>query len=145
MSADLRRRRFIQIVPLAGVAGATGLLAACSDKPADPPAPAPAPAPAPEPAPATPAEAAPTPEAAPAATGSLPMLDESDPTAQSLAYVADNSRVDRARHPNFNPDQNCANCALYQGATGSEAGGCPLFAGKWVAAAGWCTAWARRG
>lgn len=142
MSADLRRRRFIQIVPLAGVAGATGLLAACSDKPADPPAPAPAPAPEPAPAPA---EAAPAPEAAPATTGSLPMLDESDPTAQSLAYVADNSRVDRARHPNFNPDQNCANCALYQGAPGSEAGGCPLFAGKWVAAPGWCTAWARRG
>jgi hypothetical protein len=144
MSADLRRRRFIQIVPLAGVAGATGLLAACSDKPADPPAPPPAPAAEPAPAPAT--EPAPAPAAeAPATAGGLPMLDESDPTAQSLAYVADNGRVDRARHPNFNPDQNCANCALYQGAPGSEAGSCPLFAGKWVAAPGWCTAWARRG
>lgn len=145
MSADLRRRRFIQIVPLAGVAGATGLLAACSDKAADPPAPAPAPAPEPAPAPAPAAEPTPATEAAPATTGSLPMLDESDPTAQSLAYVADNGRVDRSRHPNFNPEQNCANCALYQGASGSAAGGCPLFAGKWVAAAGWCTAWARRG
>jgi hypothetical protein len=137
MFQELRRRRFIQILPFAGV----GLLAACSDAPAPPPAaPAPAPAPEPAPAPAPAAEpAAPVDTAAPGA-----MVDESDPTAQGLAYVADNSRVDRTRHATFTPDQNCANCALYQGAAGSEAGGCPLFAGRQVAAAGWCTAWARK-
>ncbi len=152
MSAELRRRRFIQIMPVAGA----GLLAACSDKPAEAPAaapapPAPAPAPAPTPATETASAAAPAPAptamapAAPPAGGSLPMLDEADPTAKAMAYVADNSRVDRARHPGFTPEQKCSNCALYQGAAGSQAGGCPLFAGKWVAAAGWCTAWARRG
>lgn len=72
------------------------------------------------------------------------MLDESSPNAQSLAYVADNRRVDAARHPNFAPDQNCANCALFQAPAGAEAGGCPLFAGHWVAAAGWCSAWVKR-
>jgi hypothetical protein len=134
MSVPCHRRRFIQILPLAGA----GLLAACSDKPAPTPAPAPAPAPVPaEPPP--PAAEAPT-----QAADALPMVDEADPTAQSLSYVADNTRVDRVRHPTFSPEQNCANCALYQGAAGAQAGGCPLFAGKWVAAEGWCSAWARR-
>jgi hypothetical protein len=73
------------------------------------------------------------------------MLDEKAPNAQALAYVADNSRVDAARYPNFKPEQRCANCALFQAPPGAQAGGCPLFAGYQVAAAGWCSAWARRG
>ncbi len=116
MTTELRRRRFIQIVPVAGA----GLLAACSDQPAPAPAPAPAAAPAPAQAAAPAPEPAPAPTAAaPAAPGGpLPMLDEADPTAQSLGYVADNSRVDRNRHASFKPDQSCSNCALYQGAAG---------------------------
>lgn len=142
MTHGLDRRRFIQILPVAG----TGLLAACSDKPAEAPAAAPAPAQAPAPAPAPAPSPEPAPAAAPApAAGPWPLVAEDHPTAQALAYVADNRRVDRGRHPGFQPEQNCASCALYQGATGSQAGGCPLFAGQWVAAAGWCTAWARKG
>jgi hypothetical protein len=143
------RRQVIRILPLAGV----GLLAACSDKPAPAPAAAPAPAPAAPPAPAptappaaaspaTPPATSPAPAAAPA-TGAL--VSEDDPVARSLSYVADNQRVDRARHPNFKPEQRCDNCALYQGAAGSAAGGCPLFGNRLVAAPGWCTAWARKG
>lgn len=161
MSTPLHRRRFIQILPLAG----TGLLAACSEKPAEPaPAPAPAAAPAappvaeapaapasdtgaiaPAPAPDPTAAPAPTTSAAPANAAGLPMVAETDANAQSLSYAADNSRVDTARYPNFKPEQNCASCALFQGAAGAAAGGCPLFAGKQVAAAGWCSAWARKG
>lgn len=155
MSTSLHRRRFIQILPLAG----TGLLTACSEKAAEP-APAAAPAAPAAPvaeapaapasntgsiAPATEPTAAPAPGAAPANAGDLPMVDETEPNAQSLSYVADNSRVDTARYPNFKPEQNCASCALFQGAAGAAAGGCPLFAGKQVAAAGWCSAWARKG
>lgn len=38
--------------------------------------------------------------------------------------------------------QACGNCALYQGKTGDDTANCPLFAGKQVAAKGWCSAWA---
>ncbi len=141
------RRLFIQIVPVS----AAGLLAACSDK-AAPPAPAPAntaPAPAtspaagvqtPMPAPAAPAAAPPA--AAPVATG--PMLDEKDPTAAALGYVAEASRVDKAKHTKFADGQACSNCALYQGVGGAGSGPCPLFAGKQVSAQGWCASYARK-
>ena len=36
----------------------------------------------------------------------------------------------------------CANCALYQGASGTTQGPCQLFPGKDVKAAGWCSSWA---
>lgn len=163
MTNDLRRRRFIQILPAAGLIGGTGLLSACSEKPAEPaaappaaPAPAAAASAAPE-APAASAASAATPASepasaaqpattpAPAATGSLPMLDPKAPNAQGLAYVADARQVDATRFPNFKPGQNCANCALFQAPAGAQAGPCPLFAGYQVAAAGWCSAWARRG
>ena len=130
------RRRFIMMVPLTGAV----LAAACSEKapppevaPAAPPAAPPAAAPAPMPA------AAPT---TPVGTG--PMLDEADPTAVALGYVADASRADKAKYPSFVEGSNCANCALYQGASGSEAGPCPLFAGKQVAAKGWCASYVKK-
>ena len=126
------RRRFIQIVPLSGAA----ILAACSDKapPPAPPAAAPAPAPAPAAAPATPA--------APTAAG--PMVDDKDPTAVALGYVADASKVDKAKYANHVAGQACSNCALYQGQAGSEAGPCPLYAGKQVSAKGWCSSYAKK-
>ncbi|NDG42706.1 MAG: iron permease, partial [Betaproteobacteria bacterium] len=34
--------------------------------------------------------------------------------------------------------------ALYQGKPADKAGGCPLFTGKQVASAGWCSAWAKK-
>ena len=134
------RRQFIQIVPLSGVA----LLVACSDK-------APPPAAAPAPAPAAPAAAAPAPSpspapapapASPAATG--PMVDEKDPTAVALGYVADAAQVDKTKYANYAAGQACSSCALYQGAAGSAAGPCPLFAGKQVSAKGWCASYAKK-
>jgi hypothetical protein len=80
--------------------------------------------------------------AAPAATG--PMLDEADATAVALGYVADAARVDKVKHPNFVEGTNCAGCALYQGAAGSEAGPCGLFAGKRVSAKGWCASYIKK-
>jgi hypothetical protein len=72
------------------------------------------------------------------------MLDEKNPTAAALGYVADAKRVDAKKFPKFAADQNCANCVLYQGKAGDPAGLCPLFAGKRVTAAGWCSAWAKK-
>ena len=114
------RRRFIQIMPLAGL----GLLAACSDKPkpataAADAAPAPAPAPAPTPAPAAATATAPT--TAPA-TGSLPMVAADDATAVALGYSADASKVDKSKYAQYVAGSKCANCSLFQGAAGSPAG-----------------------
>lgn len=72
------------------------------------------------------------------------MVDEKDPQAVALGYVADAKRADAKKYPKFAAGQNCGTCALYQGKPGDKAGGCPLFAGKQVAAAGWCSAWAKK-
>ena len=71
-------------------------------------------------------------------------LDEKDPQAVALGYVADAGRVDTKKYPKYAPGQACANCALYQGKASDVAGNCPLFAGKQVAAKGWCSAWAKK-
>ncbi|MEX1165754.1 MAG: high-potential iron-sulfur protein [Hydrogenophaga sp.] len=62
------------------------------------------------------------------------MVDEADPAAVALGYVADSARADQA----------CGNCVLFQGAAGSEAGPCPLFAGKQVSANGWCASYVKK-
>ena len=72
------------------------------------------------------------------------LLDEKDPQAVALGYVADAKRVDVKKYTKFAAGQNCASCALYPGNPADKAGGCPLFAGKQVAGAGWCSAWAKK-
>jgi len=72
------------------------------------------------------------------------MLDEKDPQAVALGYVADAKRVDTKKFPKFAAGQLCSNCALFQGKPTDKAGGCPLFAGKQVAGPGWCSAWAKK-
>ena len=132
------RRRFITLVPFAGAA----LLAACSKESASPAAtPAPAPMPTPAPAPVVPA-----PVAAPAAVSgaNLPLLQESDPLAMGLGYVALASRADGSKYKNHAPGQACSNCALFAGKSGEPQGPCPLFAGKQVLAAGWCSAYVKK-
>lgn len=71
-------------------------------------------------------------------------LDEKDPQAVALGYVADAARVDARKHATYAPGQNCAGCALYQGKAGDVAGNCPLYAGRQVAAKGWCSAWVKK-
>lgn len=72
------------------------------------------------------------------------MVSESDTQATALGYKADASKVDKAKNPKFAANQNCANCALYQGKPGSASGACGIFPGKLVAAKGWCTAYAKK-
>ncbi len=72
------------------------------------------------------------------------MLDEKDPQAVALGYVADTTKADKKKYPKHEASQQCVNCALYQGKPTDAAGGCPLFAGKQVAAKGWCSAWAKK-
>ena len=72
------------------------------------------------------------------------MLDEKNPQAVALGYVADAKRVDVKKYPKFVVGQHCANCALYQGKVSDKEAACPLFAGKLVAGPGWCSAWAKK-
>ena len=72
------------------------------------------------------------------------MVDEKNPQAAALGYVADTTKVDAKKYPKHAATQLCNNCALYQGKTTDAAGGCPLFAGKQVAGKGWCNAWAKK-
>ena len=67
------------------------------------------------------------------------MLDESDPTAVALKYVADASNADPALRTG---ERFCNNCALYTGAADSAAAPCSIFPGKQVAGSGWCSVWA---
>lgn len=136
------RRRFIEIMPLAGAA----LLAACGEKKA--PAPAsepvvPAPAPAPTPAAAPPAPAAMAEPAATATAATTP-LDEKSEKAVGLGYVSDANRVDGTKYKNYAAGQLCSNCALFQGKVGDVSGPCPLFVGNSVTAKGWCSAYSKK-
>ncbi len=72
-------------------------------------------------------------------------LDEKDPQAVALGYVADASKVDTKKFPKYATGQLCSHCALYQAKATDAYGGCPLFAGKQVAGKGWCSAWAKKG
>ena len=66
----------------------------------------------------------------------LPLVTGDDPVAKALRYVSDASKA-----PDAKPGSKCANCSNYQGTAGSAQGGCLLFPGKGVNAAGWCISW----
>ena len=75
------------------------------------------------------------------AQAQAPMVDEKDPQAAALGYVADAKRVDKAKFPKYAPPQRCAVCQLYQAPASAATGPCTLFAGKHVAGPGWCSAY----
>jgi len=71
------------------------------------------------------------------------MVSPTDPQAVALGYVADASKVDKAKYAKFVAGSHCGNCALFQGGS-AAAGGCALFAGKQVSSSGWCSAYAKK-
>lgn len=126
------------ILPFAG-------LSACSADKEPPAAKAPPVADAPPPPKSKPTERmAPAADAAPekAAMAGPAKLTEDDPQAMSLGYVHDATSVDPAKYPRFEASQACANCALFTEGDGGEWGGCSIFPGKQVKAAGWCNVYA---
>jgi hypothetical protein len=78
------------------------------------------------------------------AQAQAPMLAETDAQAKALGYVALGTKADKAKYPKYAADQQCSNCALFQGKAADAAAACPLFAGKQVAGKGWCSAWAKK-
>jgi anaerobic selenocysteine-containing dehydrogenase len=71
-------------------------------------------------------------EAAPAT-----LVSAGSPEGKAVQYTEDAKTARTAQ-----AGSTCANCALYQGASGSTQGPCQIFPGKEVKAAGWCSAWA---
>jgi hypothetical protein len=71
-------------------------------------------------------------------------VDEKDPQATALGYVADTTKADKAKFPKHTNDQTCSNCQLYTGKADSTSGPCTLFGGKSVASKGWCSAWVKK-
>jgi High potential iron-sulfur protein len=80
----------------------------------------------------------------PAQADALTPLDPSDPTAKSLGFVTDASKVEAAGNPTYKAGQKCGTCAQYQGKPGSTTGGCNIFVGHTVPANGWCRVWAQK-
>ena len=71
------------------------------------------------------------------------MVAETDPQAAALGYKADASTVDKAKFPKYVAGNECSNCQLYASKS-PEAGTCAIFAGKQVAAKGWCNTWVKK-
>jgi hypothetical protein len=67
----------------------------------------------------------------------LPLLNPDDPDAKKVKYT-ENATTAKATAK----DNNCGNCALYEGTYKSAQGPCQIFPGQDVKAAGWCSAWA---
>ena len=70
-------------------------------------------------------------------------VDPNEPQAKSLGYVEDASKVDAKANPNYKPGQDCANC-LQSKPTGGAEVPCNIFAGRMVAAKGWCKVYVKR-
>jgi hypothetical protein len=68
-------------------------------------------------------------------------VDPKDPQAAALGYTEDASQVDPRRFPRRTAEQLCANCQVYAGRGNEPTGPCVVFAGRLVAAKGWCSAW----
>ena len=78
------------------------------------------------------------------ALAEAPKVDEKDPQAAALGYVADAAKADKAKFPKFAAGQACSGCQLYQGKAADAAGPCAIFAGKQVSAKGWCSAFVKK-
>ena len=79
-----------------------------------------------------------------AAFADAPKLDEKDPQAVALGYVADATRANKAKFPKYAAGQVCGGCQLYQGKPTDASGPCAIFAGKQVSSKGWCSAYTKK-
>jgi hypothetical protein len=79
------------------------------------------------------------------ATAAGGRVDPNEPQAKSLGYVEDATKVDAKANPNFKPGQMCANCLQAPTAKpGMTEVPCNIFAGRPVAAKGWCKVYVKR-
>lgn len=72
-------------------------------------------------------------------------VSPSEPQAKSLGYVEDATKVDAKANPNYKPGQLCENCLQAPNAkAGAAEVPCNIFAGRPVAAKGWCKVYVKR-
>ena len=72
-------------------------------------------------------------------------VDPNEPQAKSLGYVEDATKVDAKANPNYKAGQMCANCLqapTYK--AGMTEVPCNIFAGRNVAAKGWCKVYVKK-
>ena len=79
-----------------------------------------------------------------AAFADAPKVDEKDPQAAALGYVADATKANKAKFPKYAAGQVCGGCQLYQGKPTDAAGPCALFAGKQVSSKCSCSAYTKK-
>jgi hypothetical protein len=82
--------------------------------------------------------------AADANAAGLPLLDPTDPVAQSLGFVLDASKVAANANPTFTPGQHCGVCMQFQGKPSDASAACGIYEGHSVPSGGWCRAFAQR-
>jgi len=71
-------------------------------------------------------------------------LNEKEPQAVALGYVADSARAATKKSPKHDDAQLCNGCALWQSKPTDPKSSRALFSGKQVNARGWCSAWAKK-
>jgi High potential iron-sulfur protein len=84
------------------------------------------------------------PRRAAAANASRTLLDEKEPAAVKIGYVANSRKVDPAANPGFKRSHTCATCAYIEFGTARQRG-CSLVPGRLVEAGGWCKLWKLKG
>jgi hypothetical protein len=72
-------------------------------------------------------------------------VSPAEPQAKSLGYIEDATKVDPKANPNYKPGQICANCLQAPTAKpGMNEVPCNIFAGRPVAAKGWCKVYVKK-
>ncbi|MFO1502585.1 MAG: high-potential iron-sulfur protein [Steroidobacteraceae bacterium] len=84
------------------------------------------------------------PRRAPAAIKPGPLLDEKEPAARNIGYVANAREVDLKANPGYKRSQTCATCAFIAFGTARQRA-CSLVGNRLVESAGWCKVWKLRG
>jgi hypothetical protein len=71
-------------------------------------------------------------------------VDPNEPQAKSLGYVEDATKVDAKANPNYKAGQECLNCLQSKPNGSAPMIPCNIFAGRDVAAKGWCKVYVKR-
>lgn len=79
-----------------------------------------------------------------AASSAAAKLSEQDPQAVALGYKDDTAQVDQKKYPNHQTTQVCSGCQFYQGTAKDAQAPCTIFAGRKVAAKGWCSSYVKK-
>jgi hypothetical protein len=79
-----------------------------------------------------------------AAQAARTLLDEKEPAALKIGYIANSRKVDPAANPGFKRSHTCATCAYIDFGTARQRG-CSLVPGRLVEAGGWCKLWKLKG